>query len=507
MPRNFKLTWQPGKDGRTGRWRKKYNGQRYYFPGGAGKYDREAYEAALGDWDKLKVKIDREAPRKHERDYEAAIGHWEKVIAWCSRHGEPQLAETAFQKLGALRKMLADPVLEPLPVSETFEATFAVPTIDLGEILGNGPMPAEIAQMKLAGPLDLSPEALARHAEAIDGSPMRIAQEIWRDRLEVESRKAAPQETSLGAYVEKYLVQKQNQASAGELSVGRIRALKLHLEHFLDFVGKDTDVKEIDGAILARYHSHLLSKVTAKEWGRTNASDRITTVKSLVRWLWETEALPSLPRIMNGRAKYLSITKGVAKVTVFTKDEIKTLLASASERTQLYILLMLNCGMTQKDVSDLLISEVDWDVGRVIRKRSKTADEENVPTVNYRLWPETLRLLRQERAAESEDRVLLNTTGSPLWSEEITDEGKYLKNDNIKNAFDRLRTKTKITKPLKSFKKTSASLLRDNEKYSGLAGLFLGHAPQTMSDKHYTQVPQGLLDQAIEWLGMEYGLV
>ena len=28
-----------------------------------------------------------------------------------------------------------------------------------------------------------------------------------------------------------------------------------------------------------------------------------------------------------------------------------------------------------------------------------------------------------------------------------------------------------------------------------------------MSDKHYTKAPQNLLDQAIEWLGQEYGLV
>ena len=168
---------------------------------------------------------------------------------------------------------------------------------------------------------------------------------------------------------------------------------------------------------------------------------------------------------------------------------------------------MLNCGMTQKDVSDLLVSEVDWDEGRVIRKRSKTAEEENVPIVNYKLWPETLRLLRQERAAESEGRVLLNVNGDPLWTEAITGDGKYQKTDNVKNAFDRLRDKTKIVKPLKSFKKTSATLLRGNEKFSGLAGLFLGHAPQGMADKHYVQVPQGLLDQAIEWLGREYSLV
>ncbi|NTV80798.1 MAG: hypothetical protein HGA24_05170, partial [Candidatus Aminicenantes bacterium] len=71
---------------------------------------------------------------------------------------------------------------------------------------------------------------------------------------------------------------------------------------------------------------------------------------------------------------------------------------------------MLNCGMTQKDVSDLLVSEVDWDEGRIIRKRSKTADVENVPVVNYLLWPETIRLLRQERAAAAADHVLLGTS-------------------------------------------------------------------------------------------------
>ena len=279
-------------------------------------------------WDVLKVKIDREAPRKHQEDYERAISSWEQVLAWCSRHGEPQLAETAFQQLGALRKILAAPILEPLPPSATFDASLDVPTIDLGAILDDGPSATDIAHMTLAGPIDLSPEALARHAEAINGSPTRIAREICAtasksNRVRPLLKRPASERTS-----NKYLVQKQNQANAGELSVGRVRALKLHLGHFLDFVGRDTDVKEIDGAILARYHAHLLSKVTAKEWGRTNASDRITTVKSLVRWLWETEALPSLPRIMNGRAKYLSITKAVVKVTVFTKDEVKTLLAA-----------------------------------------------------------------------------------------------------------------------------------------------------------------------------------
>ena len=161
----------------------------------------------------------------------------------------------------------------------------------------------------------------------------------------------------------------------------------------------------------------------------------------------------------------------------------------------------------EKDIGDLLTTEVDWKEGRVIRKRSKTADCENVPTVNYLLWPETFRLLKQERAVDSEDLVLRNANGNPIWSEEITKEGKYKKNDNIKNAFDRLRKELGIAKPLKSLKKTSASLLRDNEKFSALASLFLGHAPQSMSDRHYTQFPQNLFDQAVTWLGQEFGII
>ena len=50
---------------------------------------------------------------------------------------------------------------------------------------------------------------------------------------------------------------------------------------------------------------------------------------------------------------------------------------------------MINCGMTQVDIADLQPKEVDWDRGRIRRKRSKTDDHEQVPTVDYALWPRT----------------------------------------------------------------------------------------------------------------------
>ena len=105
------------------------------------------------------------------------------------------------------------------------------------------------------------------------------------------------------------------------------------------------------------------------------------------RWLWRQKAIPTLPRTLDRKCRDLCISKLVASIVVFTKEEVTSLLADASDRTKLYILLMLNCGMTQKDIADLQVSEVDWREGRIIRKRSKTGDRENVPTVNYKLWP------------------------------------------------------------------------------------------------------------------------
>jgi integrase len=224
-------------------------------------------------------------------------------------------------------------------------------------------------------------------------------------------------------------------------------------------------------------------------------------VKAFVNWLYDAEAIAAVPRIM----RRLLISKPPARIEVFTMDEVKNLLAAASQRTRLYILLALNTGATQVDISDLKVEEVDWTEGRIVRRRSKTKDEEHVPVVNYRLWPETIELLKLERATEG-DRALVNANGSPLLCQEIKADGKLRKCDNVKNSFDRLKTKTGINKSFKLLRKTSATLLCDSE-FMGLEGLFLGHAPGSVAAKHYARTPQQRFDQAVMWLGQQYGLV
>ena len=165
------------------------------------------------------------APRKHQGEYEAAIEVWEQVLAWSNRYGERQVAAVAYEKLELLRKRLLIPALEPLARDDTFDAVLDVPTIPLDDLLANPPTAAEIAKSQTSpGPdlANLTPEDRARLGAGIDGSPSRIAREIWQDRLEVQQRKAASEDDSLRAHIERYLAQKENQASAGEVSVGRV---------------------------------------------------------------------------------------------------------------------------------------------------------------------------------------------------------------------------------------------------------------------------------------------
>jgi hypothetical protein len=82
MPRKRELTWQPGAGDRPGRWRKKYQGRSYYFSGGRGKTDQEAYQAAKCEWEKLRAEIRSGADQQFLKDYELEIDVWNQVLSW-----------------------------------------------------------------------------------------------------------------------------------------------------------------------------------------------------------------------------------------------------------------------------------------------------------------------------------------------------------------------------------------------------------------------------------------
>ena len=507
MPRKFELTFQRGAEGRVGRWKKFYRGKAYYLGSGRGKSDVASYREAVAAWAALKVKLDAEIvrlPRSCDAEYDEVIREWELVLSWSVQHGADEEAVVAREMLGELRERREKVRQPPVTHSDRLWSRFRPEQKVLEEL-------AELAKTRGSGDLEQfrfemlkrrGKIAMLEKSSSIDEvSSTQRAEIQWQDRLANQSQVAAAEEThSLGGWVKMFLAKEQQRVGAGDLSPGRFTSMKASIFYFRNWAGADVDVSTIAGQTLTRYHSHLLELMAADRCAATYARDRLVAVKTLIRWLWGQDAIENLPK--NIDSKELKITRRTTTPETMTHAEVATLLRETTGLNRLCILLGLNCGMTQKDISDLLDADVSWPTGTITRKRSKTANHVGVPTVTYQLWPETLRLLQQHRSQT--EVVLLTKAGKRLVEERLDETGSYRKSDSVKSAYDRRMAKLPFSKPFKLLRKTSATLIHSNPQFRGLDQLFLGHAPASIAERHYVATSKSALDDALEWLRAEY---
>ena len=504
MPRKRELTWQAGNNGRSGRWRKKYRGAVYYFPGGNGKTDREAYIKALEQWKQQRAEIDAQIAKPYEEDYQAAITEWVAVLNWSNQHGDQEYVALARHKVRELESRLTGSNPRPLTHGDRLNDAFEFDPDVLEEIVAivrSHDFSIDDLELLPGIPSTVIPDAAI--ADEIGMTPRRLAGRIWRDRVESQLKLAeVNRAATVDGNVERFKSHKRSQVAAKEISAGRYANLVRHLDALCDFVGRESPVAAINERLMTDFRSDLITRVASGEFGRSYAKDQLNSVKQFVRWLWRERTLEDLPRVIDDRQFNIRASK--SEIKTFTKPEVCQLLGAAYGQVRLHILLALNAALTQKDISDLKPTEVNWKEGTIRRKRSKTNDGENVPVVTYLLWPETFRWLQEYRSTDG-DRVLLTANGGPLKVERLRPDGRLHKVDNIERNFGRLCRRVKITgRSFTCLKKTSATLLRGNERFSGIESYFLGHAPRTMSDKHYAGGPDALLAEALKWLADEY---
>ena len=332
--------------------------------------------------------------------------------------------------------------------------------------------------------------------------------EDWRQvaqAVETMGRGRSPEERTVAKQAAEFLSMKLRQARATQRTISRYINLKTYVEQFRDWVGGETPVDTINATTLRAYYDHCLGRIgqasdAITPWG---AKDIYQCAKQFVRWLAESEVIGSLPANINSREMIFSMPPGKKKY--FTIAEFRNLLEHAYDRTKLFLLLMANCGMTQKDIADLRQDEVDWRRGLIRRKRSKTSRFESVEVVTYLLWPETLELLKTfgQRLG---DRVLPGKLGNPLVYDDIKPDGKPVSVDAVASAYTRLLHLPGVWvtgKTLTDLRNTSATLLK-NSDYHHLVALFLGHASRTTADRHYAADYDNRLNEALEFLRRQY---
>lgn len=308
---------------------------------------------------------------------------------------------------------------------------------------------------------------------------------------------AVPPEKTVGRLVALWVESERQRERSGNVGASRANMNRICLEHFADFLGTASAVEIINELKWQEFFSHVADKVAKRTWGMTHANRVFAVAKRFVRYLWELRLI-ELPRNLD--SKRFSFKLSPSEIEVWTIDEIKKFLAPVNGQTRLHVLLMLNCGMLGKDISDLSPKEVDWKEGIITRKRSKTEAHESVPVVQYKLWAQTLKLLKEHRSDDPE-RVLLTTGGTP-WITEQAAEGSsgFKRSDKVASCFKYWGQRTGVKKPPKALRATAASKLAEHHAYKFYAQYYLGQSPRTVADKHYVKPNDKEFFEALSWL-------
>ena len=312
--------------------------------------------------------------------------------------------------------------------------------------------------------------------------------------------KIAPPDRTVKGQVETWKDLLRAACQSGQMSEGRYDAYCRKIRPFADWIGPETAIDAIDEMKLEGFFNHLSAKVGQGAYSPTYAHELLMTAKQFISRLAEMRLI-SLPGNIRSR-RFRFNHSAPAKIETFTVEEVRGLIQTAgkmSERTKLYLLLMLNCGMYQNDIAELKADEVNWKQGTLTRARSKTR-ERNGPVVTYKLWPETFALLNRHKA--DGDLVLTTDKGNPLVRYRLED-GKMKRYDTIQSAWSRVAGKmgqAKIRLGMKHLRKTSATILGQHPHFKFYANHFLADSPKSIADKHYVVASDAEFFMALDWL-------
>jgi integrase len=535
-------------------WQKRYRGRLYAVSPRQLGIDptKEASRVKANEWwEKKKDEIDtalgkaRQHPAYIVEAYQTAIEKHRLFAKWNRKYGMASLAE-AERHNAEIDALEAEVQIEWL--------TEALQSDD-------PPYPLSDKQQDPLWQLDRR-----RYPALNDGVPEIVAASRWRERLlqirreERAETSTTPPENTIRSHIDHYLELRKAQAQAQNKMNSFFYSTKPWLSVFRNWADPYDPIEAINEQLWERFFVFLSGKVANANYSASTMKDYQGSARSFIKWAWERGHLKDLPRNLTSRNLVVRIP--LTEPVLFTVDEIQMILATANETQKLYALLALNCGMYPKDISSLRQDEVDWEAGRIKRQRTKTRERSNnVPKVDYPLWRTTFALLAKHRSKHKE-LALTNEQGGALW---VQADNKA-KSSAVEMSWKRLMVKVKLSdnvqwhptknreltpddvlaestrkywwvcsngheweakggtecpicsenkeeqttadrqrKPLKSLRKTGASML-ENSQYGRFSEHYLGEAPKTIASRHYAHKNGSEFDESIIWLGKQLSI-
>lgn len=189
--------------------------------------------------------------------------------------------------------------------------------------------------------------------------------------------------------VNAFLTAKERRLEAGEMGMRSFSEQHATGKRLIQFLGKNKLVRDIVVDDFARLRASV-----ARTRGPVALGNEIGRVRSIFKHAYESELIEKPirfgPEFKKPSKKAVRIARRASGPKMFEPNEIALLLEAAGVQMKAMILLGINCGFGNTDISELTRSNVNLKNATIDFPRPKTGIARRCP-----LWPETIAALRE----------------------------------------------------------------------------------------------------------------
>ena len=176
--------------------------------------------------------------------------------------------------------------------------------------------------------------------------------------------------------VEMYLKQRQRDVDANLIVKGRYSTIKTHLEHWLDFIKRDTKLKELDRDDCENYFHTRTKTKKGISINQVTVENEQSTINAMMKWLYtkketyingfDFKKLPRIDRGDEGNRRSTFSDQELIDITRVTEGYISEAQANISEKGNLvkaivgyYILVSMISGLRKGEQLNLRWQDIE----------------------------------------------------------------------------------------------------------------------------------------------------
>lgn len=318
----------------------------------------------------------------------------------------------------------------------------------------------------------------------------------------------------------RFIADMADRAAFGSVSAQRPMDLKYNTKMFVDLYG-DKHMKDITNEVLRDFRKRLYKLMAQGKYRKHTIANFTSAVKQLINWSFREGVINTTPRMMGDilQVKFDStdrkqnnwhyqVNKGRGEINELRKlyDSVgnRSDVAGWNDRPQalhinrvlrLSLLLAINCGYTQKDISTLQVKHVHW-IGtrtpRIKRPRHKTGEP-----MNHAMFAETREQIKPWLVGkEPNDLVMTQFDGrTPLLHHTHASKRRVCLIGSWMRSHIRRTFGDEEPRRISDIRKTVGQFFID--RHTGLEKFMLGHSQTTNITMRYVKLPQSQMDKAI----------